>query len=190
MGTNEKTVNAAPTNRYRSGFVILAVCIFATVYFARIHEMGGFFKIQDILHPPRHIVGYFFCILPFLILSLMAIKWALQNRNFTKHEFVCHVLGILPIYLAYLYIARYMAALAATAPGELIGVILYPLSTPLIPILFKISYAICQKEYMLFYPDATFTQAEIHKNDKMIASSPTTLKEMFQKHREENASRK
>lgn len=179
MKTNQSISEIPCKNRYRSGFLVLAGCVFVTIFIARIHEMGGFFRIQDIFNPPRHIVGYVFCAMPFLVLSLMSIRWGLQNRDFSRDEFICHILGLLPIYLGYLGVARYMAALAATVPGELIGAILYPLSTPLIPFLFKISYWICKKEYLIVFPNAVFLQSG--KCINITRSSDEHLKEMFQK---------
>ena len=56
----------------------------------------------------------------------------------------------MPAYLLYLYWIHNLLALAATAPGAIIGAALYPLSMyVLIPLTYSITYTVSSKIYTL-----------------------------------------
>jgi len=174
------TKNISESNKYRIRLFIISGAVFVTPFFAQIHRIVGKGYSVSIT-----VFAYLIHFAPFLILSFMLARWAYQNRNFINREFVCRSLGVVPIYLTYLYLVRFFITCAESGNTP-IGWIVYPISTPFIPIFYRISYRLTTKIYLTIYPEEKTQLDKIDKNTSLKAS--LTLKEMFHKYQEENRS--
>jgi hypothetical protein len=138
---NGPGIQSAPhINIYRKEFLTLSCLIFMTTILAKIYKLGnpGYWRL----------IGYLFHSIPFLILSYMTARWAIQKHDFTRQQFICRVSGVTLVYLVYLYMVRDLVRIAEI-PDMPIGWLVYPISMPfLIPLLYWTGYGIANMIYM------------------------------------------
>lgn len=102
-------------------------------------------RIPDILRAfinPLNIFYGWMITSPFLILAAMAFLWSVRKKDIPHKEFVPRAGGLLLVYFSYAAFTVYLGLLMASAPGALIGFILYPISMPvIIPLLYWAGYS-------------------------------------------------
>jgi putative copper export protein len=99
---------------------------------------------RELFAHPKNLFGFFVLKLPLFILAFMAGRSSLRKNS--KKEFVCRSAGILFAYSIYLCWLIYLGILIASGPGAIFGMVLYPLSSPiLIPLLYYTGFFVAAR---------------------------------------------
>ena len=149
-------VGISKINKYQAGFFILSVAIFVTIC-GMVMRMYKIWPNPTDLLDPFAVLLCSFIFLPLLVLLFRTVRWTCQNRYFTRQQFICRVLGVLPIYLVYSYWIR---AMTTYIQGSIpVYFPFYLLSIPFIPALCRTGYYVCTGLYSLMF------SVEIIKSD-------------------------